>query len=82
LIKTLTEHASLAQSALNAQVVHHNLLHLLHCRTKFNEFSGFVSGGDLPQAVAVSGELSKLLDGTPLPLGDAEVMKGLKVFVI
>ncbi|KAG6895807.1 hypothetical protein C0992_012359 [Termitomyces sp. T32_za158] len=78
LVRTLTEHAQLAEQAADARVEHEALSHLLACRTSLNSLDNLVKDGKLSEAVVLCKEADTLFQATPKYLEEAHVMVNLK----
>ncbi|KAA1470237.1 hypothetical protein DENSPDRAFT_817768 [Dentipellis sp. KUC8613] len=78
LLNALTQHAALAQQALDAEVAAESLEHLLRCRTAFDELEGLVVEGRLPEAVEACHPLEKELCAAPTALSKSKVLEALK----
>ncbi|THH14983.1 hypothetical protein EW146_g5425 [Bondarzewia mesenterica] len=78
LLHALSEHSSLVQFTLDAEVTHESLSHLLKCRTHFNDLDGLFKEGKLPEAVRACCDLEKALGEAPEALSRSEVMLELK----
>lgn len=81
LIKTLTQHATLAQEALDTRIKHESLAHLSNCKRQLNELVILTQQGKLPDAISASETMDKLLSNCPPTLETAQVMHDLKVVI-
>jgi hypothetical protein len=79
LINDLKAHSSLAQEMSDSEVTLESVSHLKRCWGEISLISSLVENGKLPDAVKASVAFEVLLNQTPLSLGQANVMKDLKV---
>lgn len=79
LLKSLTQHSTLAQRTSDAAVLGVALAHLLQCRVLYRELTEFMKVGRLPQAVRCGQVLKQLLDEAPEAVAKAKVTADLKV---
>ncbi|KAG8221009.1 hypothetical protein J3R82DRAFT_2518 [Butyriboletus roseoflavus] len=78
LLAALRRHQALAQASLNADVLHASLSHLSECKIQLETVQHLVESGDLPAAVPASAILTRLLDTTPPPLGEATITSDMR----
>ena len=82
LIKTLTQHATLAQEALDTSIKHAALVHLSNCRQQLNELTTLIQQGKLPEAVSAGETVDKLLENPPALLETTQIMHDLRVSLL
>lgn len=82
LTTSLTQHASLARDAADADVRYNAVAHLLQCRSQLRHLAGLVRDGRLDEAVVACNALEKAIVDPPRPLNESEVMLDMKVCVL
>ncbi|KAG6868072.1 hypothetical protein C0993_007805 [Termitomyces sp. T159_Od127] len=78
LVRTLIEHAQLAEQAADAHVEHEALSHFLACRTSLNSLENLVNDGKLSEAIEVCKEVETLLQAAPTYLDETHVMADVR----
>ncbi|KAG6888664.1 hypothetical protein C0995_006782 [Termitomyces sp. Mi166 len=78
LVRTLAEHAKLAEQAAEARVEHEALSHLLACRTSLKSLENLVEDGKLSEAVGACREVETLFQSTPTYLDETRVMMDVR----
>lgn len=78
-VKSLSEHSTLSQQALDIRILYAALQSLSKCEADFQHLSRLVEEGRLPQAVASCQALQRSLGSAPDPLSRTVVMADLKV---
>ncbi|KAH7890837.1 hypothetical protein F5I97DRAFT_1923327 [Phlebopus sp. FC_14] len=78
LLEALRAHQTLAQTSLNADVMHASLLHLAECKSQLDTVESLVDSGEYASAVPSFDHLSQSLAAAPGPLKDSTVMTDMK----
>lgn len=79
MLRALEAHSTLAQQALDSEVIYEALAHLLRCRQEFNILDGLVNAGKLPEAVGTCRAMEHVLGDAPVALANSDAMIQLKV---